>query len=806
LFDQTRLTFVHGNLEQSQKQSAEHYEQFRTSNPDWAWRFKLLEAEAMLWRGLSQEAIVLLSDQPTDLHDQELIVTRLTLLGAAYAHVRSLDKAEGSLAEGDRLCGAVESSACAGLLRAHGVLAVESGHLDQAHTFFEQTLSYARTHNDAFLEATALLNLGVVTLQQEFFDVSVDWSEKAYILAGGLGAEDVAQTALGNLGLAYHRLGNLEKAQDMYVEAENRAIHSGDATNQLTWMTYLGNVDADEQKYSSAEARYKSALDLALQLGEKGDISEATTALARVLLLEGKLDSAKDYAGRAISVARQADNHRDELSPRLVQGQAAALLHDEAEAINIFHEIDGDSHNPASVRWAAEHSLASLYEDQNKLAEADREYRTALSTFEAARDSVHHKDSQLSFLTNAASIYDDYLHILLAHGRSNEALRWADYNRARTLTEGLGLLDKARDKRASAGPPALNAEEVARRTKSAVLFYWLGEKQSYLWAITPRKTAMFPLPAKAEIEAAAQRYRKALADPGDVLDPANEDGGWLYRTLIAPALPLLPKDAKVFVIPDGSLNNVNFETFIVSGAGSGGVSASKPHFWIEDATVTAASSLRVLAASNIGPRKHERKLLLIGNSVAPNKEYPELPKAADQMNGVARHFAEARRRVVTRAQATPAAYLASDPEQFSYIHFVAHGTASRLSPLDSAIVLSTAGGEDDFKLYARDIIRHHLRADLVTISACYSAGARAYSGEGLVGLSWAFLMAGAHNVVAALWDASDAPTEQLMNRFYDELDKGAPPDAALRAAKLSLLRGNFRNPFYWAPFQLYAGS
>jgi CHAT domain-containing protein len=100
-----------------------------------------------------------------------------------------------------------------------------------------------------------------------------------------------------------------------------------------------------------------------------------------------------------------------------------------------------------------------------------------------------------------------------------------------------------------------------------------------------------------------------------------------------------------------------------------------------------------------------------------------------------------------------------------------------------------------------------LRADLVTISACYGAGERAYSGEGLVGLSWAFLRAGAHNVVAALWEATDASTEQLMDKFYDELDKGAKPDAALRAAKLSLLRGSgFHNPFYWAPFQLYAGS
>jgi CHAT domain-containing protein len=39
----------------------------------------------------------------------------------------------------------------------------------------------------------------------------------------------------------------------------------------------------------------------------------------------------------------------------------------------------------------------------------------------------------------------------------------------------------------------------------------------------------------------------------------------------------------------------------------------------------------------------------------------------------------------------------------------------------------------------------------------------------------------------------------------DSLNKGASPDAALPAAKLSLLHGKeFRNPFYWAPFQLYA--
>jgi CHAT domain-containing protein len=283
--------------------------------------------------------------------------------------------------------------------------------------------------------------------------------------------------------------------------------------------------------------------------------------------------------------------------------------------------------------------------------------------------------------------------------------------------------------------------------------------------------------------------------------------------LIAPAQGLLKKDAKVFVIPDGSLNNLNFETLLVAGLKASdpkmpGSNPSKPklHYWIEDVTIANASSLRVLAAARVGKQRHNRNLLLVGNSVAPNDKYPELAKARAQMESVARHFPAAEKKILAREQATPAAYLASTPERFSYIHFVAHGTASRLSPLDSAIVLSKGTAEDDsFKLYARDVIRHPLRADLVTISACYSSGERAYSGEGLVGLSWAFLRAGAHNVIAALWEATDAPTEQLMDKFYDELDKGASPDAALRTAKLSLLHNSgFHNPFYWAPFQLYA--
>ncbi len=125
------------------------------------------------------------------------------------------------------------------------------------------------------------------------------------------------------------------------------------------------------------------------------------------------------------------------------------------------------------------------------------------------------------------------------------------------------------------------------------------------------------------------------------------------------------------------------------------------------------------------------------------------------------------------------------------------------------MILSKEG--DSYKLYARDIVRHRLNANLVTISACNGSGTRAYSGEGLVGLSWAFLRAGAHNVIAALWEVSDASTPELMDSLYKELSQGKDPAAALRDAKLSLLHSQdpksvFRKPFYWAPFQLYTGS
>ncbi len=756
------------------------------------------------------QALVFLNSQESQPNEKASLVETLAIKGVANARLHDFAIAQRDIEQATQMCQLSPENTCGDVIRASGILAVQRGQVDIAKQLFEQSLQFARTHHDQFLELTALINLGSTSLQDEHFDAAIDWSNDAYQTSVALGAAVEAQNALGNLGWAYYKLGDIEKSLELSLDAEKRARDSGDVIHQLYWTTNVGYVYAELGDLGRAKQSYANALDLANRIKGREGIYNALRALALVSVESGDLNEARNYSDQAIALA-QADNNRlNELYPLLVMGLIAAQSNDEANAERIFRGVDQDKNANASLKWRSEHALAQVYEDEGHADKADREYRAALATFESARSSLQRNDSRLPFSNNASRIYDDYVHFLVARDRTDEALRWADYSRARTLAEGLGLLSTE----ASAGASSLDARSIARRANNTILFYWLGKKQSYLWAVTPQKTKLFTLPPGSGIDATVQRYRKALAGPQDVLARADPDGRWLWNTLIAPAQLLLEKDAQVVVIPDGSLNTLNFETLLVSEPGE---SPRPPHFWIEDATVSSASSLRVLAASQRSMDrkrdKRDRSLLLVGNSIAPSTKYPELPGAATQAAAVARHFPVAKQRIFTREQATPNAYLNASPENYSHIHFVAHGTASRLSPLDSAIVLSnqsaSGGGAngDSFKLYAREIMRHPLRADLVTISACYGAGERAYSGEGLVGLSWAFLRAGAHNVVAALWEASDASTLQLMDKFYDELDKGTSPDAALRSAKLTLLHSQgFHNPFYWAPFQLYTGS
>ena len=810
-FDHAVNVFQSGDLEAASNEAEEGYSEFHKASPSWGWQFFMLRARIFYWRGLNSDALGLLASEST-LPTGDLTAQKLRIEAVAYASLHKFSESEKKILELRQLCSG-DLPACRDLGSTLGRIEMEREHYASASGFYSGALVFARASKDRFAEATALVNLSWSANEQTRFDEALGWANAAREITIQQKFGGLDQKALGNAGWAYYKLGDPGKAQVMFTDARKQAEKLGDWPDQVRWLTTAGYIFMDARDIKGAYHAFRQALSLARKINSREDIINSLIALAFVSEESNKVDDAKCYAKRAFAMAKADNGGRDQVYPLLVQGRIASRLHDTFAAENGFRAVANSGDAPDFLKWEAERSLARLKEDENQPAAAEEEYRTALSTFETARSELHHEDSRLPFLNNAARMYDDYIRFLIAQGRPDEALQVTEYSRGRTLNEGLGVLEKV----TSFAPEPLDPQAIARYARGTILFYWLGEEQSYVWVITPRETRLFPLNAPSkEIDEAVHSYRKKLEGPPEILK-ASSDGSMLYKMLIRPAEDFLAKGAlaknnQIFVIPDGSLNSLNFETLM----------PAPQHYWIEDVTITSAGSLHLLASARPAPKQLAGKLLLMGDPIPPpgEDEYARLPFAAQEVKAVARRFAGNQSRELTREltedHATPGAYLNGHPEQFSYIHFIAHGEASRPSPLDSAIILSrdpaskAATGEDNsFKLYARDIVQHPLHAELVTISACYGSGKRSYSGEGLVGLSWAFLRAGAHNVVGALWDVSSISSAQLMDDFYGELQKGRSPSAALRAAKLNLLHSSntaFNSPFYWAPFQLYTGA
>jgi CHAT domain-containing protein len=683
---------------------------------------------------------------------------------------------------------------CSHVLDAHATVEAEQGNNDQAYRFYLDELAVARRFQNHFDEASALMNLAGTCLPEERYDEAIDLLNGSNEIARSLNAEDILLMNDGNLGWAYYSLGDRERAFSLFQNAERRAAALGDTDAAIRWLTTTGYVLQDSGDWARASSSYRLALDLATQIDNTDGIVNSLESLAHISIPLGQLDAADAYLRQLDPLVTASGNRLDALDVILARGRIAAARRQDQQAEALFREVESDPASQITMRIGAEHELARLFEAEGRIDDALKMYAAALATFESAREQIRNEDSKLPYFTNATPIYDDYIRLLISQGKAEAALAAADQSRARTLAQGLGLHPGRPAPRAAAFHPGA----IAARANATLLFYWLGERQSWLWAVTPRKTKVFPLPPAAEVARRVERYRESLQGPEDPLAPANPDGLALYRTLITPAQDSLQPGGDVDVLCDGVLSELNFETLPVP--------QPSPHYWIEDANIVSAPSLLLLASAKSG-ESAAHNLLLIGNAVAPGPDYPALANAGLELRQIRRHFSPQQETVIEGQQANPRSYEQSAPQQFAYIDFVAHGVASSTDPLDSAIILSRMpGGEDSFRLHARDIMQHPIHARLVTIAACYGGGTRVYAGEGLVGLSWAFLYAGAHNVIGALWEVSDASTPQLMDAVYQGIEDGLTPREALRRAKLSLLHGSFRRPFYWAPFQLYTGS
>lgn len=798
-FEHIRSDFLHGSLDVAQAEAEEARERFASRDANWSMKFRLLEGEILTYQGRRTDVLHLLDDKTVSYPDTgDAAIQRDLLCGLAHAGLGQSQQSDQELRQARVLCDLSNSHLDGEVFNAEARIQLNRNNLTAASDLYRKSLQAARGHADAFLEASDLLNLGYVALQMEHYDEAVALLQEATKFARSVQARQVTEAAMGDMGDAFYRLGDYEKALSNFQAAEKEAREIGTTSAQVVWLWEAGSSYYKLGDLKEAKTCYERALKSATAINATDQISDIETQLALLYFQEGQFDSAKIQSDEAVRAANLSGDKGAEIDAKFVQALLAIHQPNGQDAERMLMEVYESAEGAPYVRWQIEDGLAKYFTVRQNQKQAEIWYRRSIQTFEDKRNEVTDEELKLPFFANGNDLYRDYASFLIASHREDEALKLLDLGRARTLAEGLGTRKNSPTLR-----EVLNPHAIARKLNAVILFYSLGPENSYLWAVTTTRTRFFLLPKEQEIESHVQSYQKAILRSNDALREANVDGRYLYDTIVAPAASMIPDGAKVFIIPDGGLNGLNFETLLKPGVG-------KLHYWIEDVTLTNANSIRLLSkVDSVSSSNEADNLLLIGNPVSSGTEYESLRNAPAEVDEIKRHFTVDRETVLTQAEAVPSAYGTIGPERFEYIHFVAHGTASRLSPLDSAVVLSASTAHpEDYKLYAREIVHHPLHARLVTISSCYGSGLRTYAGEELVGLSWAFLRAGAHNVIGALWEVNDASTPQLMDRLYDGLESGSKPDEALRTAKLAMMHseGVTRKPMYWAAFQLYAGS
>jgi len=142
--------------------------------------------------------------------------------------------------------------------------------------------------------------------------------------------------------------------------------------------------------------------------------------------------------------------------------------------------------------------------------------------------------------------------------------------------------------------------------------------------------------------------------------------------------------------------------------------------------------------------------------------------------------------------------------QYRVIHIATHGLLDAERPQFTGLVLSLVGNKNsDGFLRTDEVFNLRLGAPLVMLSACETGLGKEKRGEGVMGLTRAFLYAGAPAVGVSLWSVADKSTADLMTEFYKRLlaSDTASPSTSLREAQLALINGKkYSAPFYWAPF------
>ena len=674
---------------------------------------------------------------------------------------------------------------------------------------------------------------------------ALDCFERALALGIELGDDHWQAYALQNMGAVCLSRGDAAKAIALFHRSLAVQARIRDPRTEAETRASLGEAWRLAGAYGRARSEFDAAVALSRAAEDRVEEARGLDGLARVAMAQGDLEHARAHSERSLelaeslranvggrdlrasyfaSVHRYHETHMDVLmrlhKARPERGLAAAAF-EASERARARSLLDGLAEAGVDLRKDVE---PALLQREHALTEAFDEW--------AARQRQAY-DNHAADLTRRLA--DEYRGLETRYGALEAEMRSRSPHYA-----------------ALAKPQPLTLRQVQQQVldrDTLLLEYALGEDRSYLWAVSASGYSVHELPARAEVERAAQQLyarltarltvagtlqeRRRQAEESDLV--YWETATRLSEMLIGPVGKVMA-GKRILVVADGALQYVPFAALPGPGGGVERVPLIADH---EVVSLPSASALAVLRRETAGRPPQAGAVAVLADPVF-ERDDPRLraavrasgadagrpvgPTAGVPASGQPRRFP---RLAATRLEAdaivragggsaslkrldfdaSRAAAMSPELGRYRVVHFATHGVFDNDSPGMSGIMLSlfdSRGRPQDGFLRVHDIYGLHLPADLVVLSACSTALGRNVSGEGLVGVVRGFMYAGAKRVVASLWKVDDEATGELMRRFYEGmLVNRLSAAAALREAQLGVwTQARWTSPYYWAAFSL----
>ena len=666
------------------------------------------------------------------------------------------------------------------------------GDYDNARTAYEQSLKLAQQTGDRLGEAITQSNLGALYANLGKSEDAIKALKRGLELATANGNQSSQASTLINLGSVYHSQKEVEKAIRYYQQSLAIAQQTQQRQRHAEALGSLAIAYEDKGDYSKALQFSQQSLDIVRTIDNPQLEGRSLNNLGHTLFEAGRLAEAETQL-------RAAAKLLDGIRPGLSDTYQVSIFDTQVQTYNLLQQVLIAANKPEAALEISEQGRARAFVEllARRLVQPSNQKsinsKAQIPTFDKLKQIARQQNATL--VEYAIVIDDDFkfrgkqrsreqdLYIWVVDPAGQVAFRQVDlkplWHQDVTLSK---LVDASRCLNGSPGCNDL--------IKSVSAKPGIGDRNKELiFREVPLSTDSTTPSQDDKKNGALQRLHSLLIEP------------------ISDLLPTDPK-ARVIFIPQETLFLVPFPA----------LQDESGQYLIERHTILSAPAIQVLDLTHQQRQqargRKQAPPLVVGNPVMPMVstalgqppgQLAPLPNAEEEAHQVAQLLNTV---AITGSQATKTSIKQKLP-QAPLIHLATHGLLEYGSQgnyvslegigVPGAIALAPSGNDSGL-LTASEILDLQLQAELVVLSACETGRGR-ITGDGVVGLSRAFISAGVPSVVVSLWAVPDDATAQLMVAFYKNLKHSPDRAQALRQAMLATMKDH-PSPFDWAAFTL----